>query len=150
MYPQGKIIVVDDSPFDYEFISLALRETRFGGELIWLKTGVEFLSYLETHPWQEIVFVLMDLKMPCLSGVETLQKLPPAYLGKFPILMMSSSNQDKDVQNCWDLGACAFIAKPIGFEEFCQTFQQIWTFWGELNEISQLRLASVPFSLQSE
>lgn len=140
MFSKGKIIHVEDNSYDHDFVKLSLEQTSFAGELLWLQNGQEFLDYLASNDIQDIVFVLMDLKMPILNGMETLELVKKPQKN-FPIIMLTASKHKRDVQRCIDLGACAYVTKPLDFDEFEQAVGNIWTFWGQLNEVTQLRLA---------
>lgn len=132
-----KIILVDDSKFDKQFVELALQEIHFNGDLLWFEDGPVFLDYLQTHGSQDIVFTLLDIKMPKLSGLEVLERIRQLDSTPFPIIMFSASKQESDIATSKALGACAFVIKPVSFDEFTDTISGIWHFWGRLNEFSK-------------
>ena len=141
MKNRGKIILVEDSQFDYEFVKMALEETSFSGELLWFQSGREFLSFLKGHPApQDVYFVLMDLKMPQLTGLETLAEMAEMHPFPSPIILFSSSKQAPDIRQSYQLGASGYIGKPIEFEEFARAIGSVWRYWGELDEINRYRI----------
>lgn len=140
MNHSGKIILVDDSSFDFDFVKMALEETSFSGELIWLSSGPDLLTYLKANPHESIYFILLDLKMPQLSGLEVLEKMAYLHPFPFPVILFSASKQESDVRESQRLGATAYITKPVNFNDFTQTIATIWNYWGELNEFSRLRI----------
>lgn len=141
MNNRGKIILVEDSQFDYEFVKMALEDTSFSGELVWFQSGREFLNSLkaQTIP-QDVYFVLMDLKMPQLTGLETLAEMAVMKPFPSPVILFSSSKQAPDIRQSYQLGASGYIGKPIEFEEFARAISSVWRYWGELDEISRYRV----------
>lgn len=143
MFPKGKIILVEDNSYDHDFVKLSLEQTPFTGELVWLQNGQLFLDYVNENEMHDVVFILMDLKMPILNGLEALELVKKKYQLKLPIIMFTASKHERDVQKCIELGACAYVIKPLDFDEFEQAIKNIWTFWGRLNEVTQLRLTQL-------
>lgn len=128
-----KILLVEDNEHDAFFINTILKKTDFSGRLIWLKDGQEFLDYIDKNPCHDVLFTLMDIKMPRLSGIETLQALGKKGGKKFPIILCSASNQLSDLQKGMELNANAFVIKSSDFEEFTATIVDTYNFWGKRN-----------------
>ena len=136
-----RILLVEDSPADAELAMLGLTEYRLANEVLHVRDGVEALDYLyrrgafadrpEGHP----ALVLLDLKMPRLDGTEVLRQLKadPA-MQMIPVVVMTSSREDGDLNTTYALGANAYVVKPVKFHEFVDAVKQVGSFWGVLNE----------------
>jgi len=139
--PLKRIILVEDSPRDAEIALRAFSEYNLANEVMHLRDGVEALDYLYTrgdfadrahgHP----ALILLDLKMPRLDGMDVLQtvKSDPA-LKTIPIVVMTSSREEPDLERAYELGANAYVVKPVKFKEFIDAVKQVGSFWALLNE----------------
>jgi CheY-like chemotaxis protein len=136
-----RILLVEDSPEDAELAMRGLKEYRLANEVLHVRDGVEALDYLyrrgafahrpEGHP----ALVLLDLKMPRLDGTEVLRQLKAdPDLQMIPVVVMTSSREDGDLQRAYALGANAYVVKPVKFHEFVDAVKQVGSFWGVLNE----------------
>lgn len=139
-----RILLVDDSEHDRELIVNALAANNLANDVISLKDGVEALDYLfRRGPFANRVkgqpaFVLLDLKMPRVDGIEVLRQVKgDPTLKVIPIVVMSSSRVELDVFNSYRLGANAYVVKPMGFHEFSDSVSRVGAFWAELNEAPQ-------------
>jgi len=136
-----RILLVDDSPRDREMALEALETHNLVNEVVTLRDGVEALDYLfrrgefaDRPPGQPAV-VLLDLKMPRIDGLEVLRQIKrDPGLRTIPVVMMTSSRQEQDVANSYDLGVNAYVVKPVRFEEFVDAVRQLGGFWALLNE----------------
>lgn len=137
----GRILLVEDSDRDAELTLHALATRDIAKEVLRLKDGVEAMDYLHRrgdfagrgggHP----VVVLLDLKMPRIDGIEVLRqvKAHPA-LHTIPIVVMTSSREEQDLLRSYQLGANAYVVKPVNFDEFVGAVEQVGAFWAVLNE----------------
>ncbi|MGC3991235.1 MAG: response regulator [Chthoniobacteraceae bacterium] len=137
-----KILIVDDSEFDVELTMNALQENHVANGLDVARDGAEALDYLyrrgafATRPNQLPTVVLLDLKMPKVDGLEVLRtmKSEPAFK-MIPVVMLTSSREEQDLLKCYDLGANAYVVKPVDFAEFVNAVKQLGVFWALINEI---------------
>lgn len=136
-----QILLVDDSSRDTELALAALEEYRLANEVITLRDGVEALDFLyrrgafADRPNGEPAVVLLDLKMPKVDGMEVLRqmKADPA-LKLIPVVMMTSSREEQDLINSYELGVNAYVVKPVNFREFMEAVKNVGVFWGLFNE----------------
>jgi CheY-like chemotaxis protein len=136
-----RILLVEDSPHDIELILAALEENDLASEVMVVRDGAEALDYLylrgpselqaESHP----AVVLLDMKLPKIDGLEVLRqiKTDPA-LRSIPVVMLTSSREDRDLLKSYSLGVNAYVVKPVAFPEFVEAIKQVGVFWGMINE----------------
>lgn len=136
------ILLVEDNPDDEELTLLALKKRQIPGEVVIVRDGEEALDYLfanghyagrdVSHPPRVI---LLDLKLPKVSGLEVLQRLradPRTHL--IPVVVLTSSSEEKDILASYHLGANSYVRKPVEFQHFADAVQQIGLYWLSLNE----------------
>lgn len=142
MIPElGRILLVEDDPNDIELTLAALAERRLANEVIVTRDGAEALDYLyrrnayADRPAGNPAFVLLDLKMPKVTGLDVLQtmKADPT-LRAVPVIMLTSSREEPDLQRSYALGANAYVVKPVGFDDFVAAVSQLSVFWAVINE----------------
>lgn len=136
-----EILLVEDSPIDAELTLLALKEENLGNNMIWLKDGVQALDFLfaegefsdrkiENQP----KLILLDLKMPKIGGVEVLRKLRADERTKnIPVVVMTSSKEEKDIIITYELGVNSYIVKPVDFDKFSKSVKEIGFYWLLMN-----------------
>lgn len=137
-----KILLVEDDPKDAELIITALEDHNLANRVITLQDGVEAIEYLryegkykDRKPETPAV-ILLDVKMPRLDGIEVLRIIRnDAKLRNIPVVILTSSKEEPDLQRCYDLGVNAYIVKPVVFEEFIEAVRQIGIFWAILNQL---------------
>ncbi|MEM0979346.1 MAG: response regulator [Cyanobacteria bacterium P01_H01_bin.58] len=135
----GKMLLVDDDPNDIELLQLALRELSCIRTLDIVNDGEQVLRYLigsETQqPTRELPrFVLMDLKLPKLTGIEVLRAIRrhPATQ-TLPVVIMSSSSEETDLRACYNLGVNSYVVKPLDFQQFLASVKQVGNYWMTVN-----------------
>lgn len=118
-----------------------LEESALVNKVVVARDGAEALDYLfrreqfATQREQMPCVVLLDIKMPKVSGFEVLQQVrADARLRWLPVVMMSSSHVDRDIIESYELGANAYVVKPVDFDEYVETVKDIGAFWGRRNE----------------
>jgi CheY-like chemotaxis protein len=139
------ILLVEDDPKDIELTLTALEEYNLANEIVVARDGVEALDYLyrqgkfEKRPIGYPVVILLDLKMPRLDGVQVLQQIKAdEQLRLIPIVVLTSSRESRDLEECYRLGANAYVVKPVRFTEFIEAIRQIGGFWVLVNEPPQI------------
>ena len=141
MKPLKHIMLVEDNPKDLDLTLAALAEHNLANEVVTARDGAEALDYLHrrgAHAGREDnlpVVVLLDIKMPKVSGIEVLRqmKADPA-LKRVPVVMLTSSKEEPDLAACYDLGVNAYVVKPVDFTQFVDAVKQVGAFWAVLNE----------------
>lgn len=137
----GRILLAEDDPRDVELTLSALAEYKLANDVVVARDGEEALDYVfrrgrfasrpEGHP----VVVLLDLKMPKVDGLEVLRQLKSDERTRtIPIVVVTSSRESKDLEECYRLGVNAFVVKPVHFPEFVEAVKQVGAFWAVLNE----------------
>lgn len=143
---QREIVLIEDSANDAELIMGALQEAKIGHRLCWLKDGAEALDYFHgpegsaqtDTDWPAMI--LLDLKLPKVNGVEVLRRLKAdPRTQPLPVVVLTSSAEERDIAATYALGANSYIVKPVDFDQFRDAVQQLGRYWLLLN---QLPLAS--------
>ncbi len=129
-----KIIVVEDNYADMELTLIAFKESNTPYEIVTKRDGQDLLEYMETANLDEIAFILMDLNMPKVNGIEVLRKFQKDELYKnLPVIILSSSTHQVDVNTCYSLGANAYLKKPLDITAFSEMTKSLVNFWSNLN-----------------
>jgi CheY-like chemotaxis protein len=136
-----KILLAEDDPNDVELTLTALAEYNLANRVVVTRDGVETLNYLYRRgqfagrPACHPLVVFLDLKMPKINGLEVLRRVrcDPA-LKTIPIVMLTSSSQDKDIIESYNLGVNAYVVKPVVFDEFIEVVKRLGLFWALTNE----------------
>jgi CheY-like chemotaxis protein len=142
MEQNKRILLVEDDPKDIELTLAALEGYNLVNEIVVARDGVEALDYLyrrgdfKQRPEGNPVVILLDLKMPKLDGVQVLQQLmADEQLRLIPVVVLTSSRESRDLEECYKLGANAYVVKPVRFTEFIEAVKQIGVFWVLINEL---------------
>jgi CheY-like chemotaxis protein len=139
-YEQVEILLVEDNPLDAEMSMRALKHGGLANKLMWVKDGQQALDYLfrqgEYSSRQEIYprLVLLDLKMPRVDGIEVLKAIKADERTKrIPVVVMTSSQEEKDVAQTYDLGVNSYVVKPVDFNAFADLARQAGYYWLAIN-----------------
>ena len=136
-----RILLVDDSPRDTEMVLDALESHHLANEVAAVRDGAEALDYLyrrgdfagRAHGQPAVI--LLDLKMPRMDGLEVLRVIKAdAALKLIPVVVMTSSREEQDLVNSYQLGVNAYVVKPVKFQEFVEAIKHVGGFWAVLNE----------------
>jgi CheY-like chemotaxis protein len=137
----NRILLVEDDPNDRELTLTALAEHNIANEVVTARDGVEALDYLyrrgsfAQHPAGNPVVILLDLKMPRLDGIQVLRQLSAdEQMRLIPVVILTSSRESQDLEECYRLGVNAYVVKPVRFSEFVDAVKQIGVFWALINE----------------
>jgi len=135
-----EILLVEDNPEDAEMTMRALRKRNLANHLHWVKDGEEALEYLfctGRYAGRELRqpprLVLLDIKMPKVDGIEVLRRVKSSELKQVPVVVMTSSNEERDVLESYRLGVNSYIVKPVQFEDFMDT--KIGLYWVLSNRV---------------
>ena len=133
---QVEILLAEDNPADAEMTLRALRRNNLANRVHWVKDGAEALDYMFLREGYEQrtagtpKLVLLDIKMPKLDGIEVLRRLKEDIaLRTVPVVVMTSSNEERDVVESYRLGVNSYIVKPVQFEAFLETVAKIGLYW---------------------
>ena len=131
------MLLVGDNPDDMEFALLALRENGLAGKVVVARDGQEALDYLFSGAAEDPPgFVLLDLKMPRVDGFEVLRQMRAnEATSHLPVVILSSSNEECDLEDCYKLGANSYVQKSLDFSRFTESIKQIGRYWLDLNEV---------------
>lgn len=128
------ILLVEDNPDDVELTLHALKDHPVAGNIQVARDGQEALDLLAARVEPPRV-VFLDLKLPKIDGLDVLRRIKsnPATQ-KIPVVILTSSNQDSDIDKSYRLGANSYIVKPVDFERFSQSVKQLGDYWLTLNQ----------------
>ncbi|HEU4523314.1 MAG TPA: response regulator [Thermoanaerobaculia bacterium] len=136
------ILLVEDNPDDVELTRRAFRRNRLANALVVCEDGAEALDYLfgrGAHAGQgennRPALVLLDLKLPRVEGIEVLRAVrSDPRTATLPVVILTTSSEDKDIIDSYKLGANSYVRKPVAFNDFIEAVRQLETYWLVLNE----------------
>jgi CheY-like chemotaxis protein len=135
------ILLVEDNPNDLELTLVALERSQLANEVIVLRDGAEALDYLlRRNQHHDRVagnpaVMLLDLKLPKVDGLEVLKVIRETEeLRSIPVVMLTSSREEPDLDRAYSLGVNAYVVKPVEFKEFVSAISDLGVFWAVLNE----------------
>ena len=142
MNNEVEILIVEDNPSELELTLYALQKHNLGNNIIALKDGAEVFEFLygsntnQNLPLQnKPKLILLDLKLPKINGIEVLRRLKTDPRTLFiPVVVMTSSRQDQDLQECYRLGVNSYLVKPVNFDHFTEAIRQVGFYWVLLNQ----------------
>ena len=128
-----EILLVEDSVSDAELTIRALKKHNMANKLVHLENGAEALDYLfanGAYSEREVKnvpkLILLDINMPKVGGIEVLKQIKgDERTRKIPVIMLTSSKEDPDIDKCYDLGANSYVVKPVGFESFMKAVSEL-------------------------
>lgn len=137
----GRILLVEDDPKDIDLTLAALGEYKLANEVIVVRDGAEALDYLHTkgnyrsRARENPAVVLLDLKLPKVDGLEVLREIrSDERLKHIPVVVLTSSREDRDMVASYKLGVNAYVVKPVDFHEFVNAVKELGVFWAVINE----------------
>lgn len=136
-----RVLLAEDSPKDVELTLEALSEYRLANEVVVARDGAEAWDYLNRRgkfadrPAGNPAVVLLDLKMPKMDGLEVLKAMKAdEKLRTIPVVMLTSSREERDVVESYSLGVNAYVVKPVAFADFIDAVKNLGLFWAVLNQ----------------
>ena len=145
MNQEIEILLVEDNASDAEMTIEALKTNNLANKLLHVKDGaaaLEFIFAEGKYEYRQIEnapkLILLDLKMPKVSGIEVLQKIrADERTRRIPVVMLTSSKEDPDIQKCYNLGANSYVVKPVEFDEFQKAISELGLYWMVVNQHPQ-------------
>jgi two-component system, response regulator len=136
------ILLVEDNPDDVELTLRAFRTSKLSTEIVVASDGVEALDYLlatGAHAGRDRKLlpevVLLDLKLPKIGGLEVLKRMrAEERTRRIPVVVLTSSNEERDILSSYDLGANSFVRKPVDFAQFVEAARQLGLYWLAINQ----------------
>jgi two-component system, response regulator len=136
------ILIVEDNPDDESLILRALKRSNIANQIVVARDGAEALDYLFAtgnqsgrEPPVLPAFIMLDLKLPKIDGLEALRRIRADERTKLlPVVVLTSSSEEKDLVQSYKLGANSYVRKPVNFEQFSEAVKELGLFWLVLNE----------------
>ena len=136
-----RILLAEDNPQDVELTLTALDEHNLANEVVVVNDGAEALDYLyrrgkfAMRADNDPAVVLLDLKMPKVDGLEVLRTIKnDSNLKTIPLVILTSSREEKDLVESYKLGVNAYVVKPVNFQQFIEAVKELGAFWAVVNE----------------
>src|ERR1044071_239953 len=137
----GRILIVEDDPKDVELTLTALEEYNLANEVVVTRDGEEALDYLycrgsfKMRSGENPAVVLLDLKLPKVDGLEVLQQIKTDEKLKYiPVVVLTSSREEKDMITSYKHGVNGYVVKPVDFHDFVNAIRELGVFWALVNE----------------
>ena len=137
----GRILIVEDDPRDVELTMTALGEYNLANEVVVARDGEKALDYLysrgefSNRSNDNPAVMLLDLKLPKVDGLQILQQIKSdERLKLIPVVVLTSSQEEKDMIRSYQLGVNAYVVKPVDFHEFVNAIKELGVFWAVINE----------------
>lgn len=139
------LLLVEDNPDDVDLTLRAFKRNQLGNDIIVATDGEQALDYLfctgahtGRDPKDQPSVVLLDLNLPKVSGLDVLKRLrADPRTRRLPVVVLTSSNEDRDVITSYELGANSFVRKPVDFSQFLDAARQLGLYWLVLNELAR-------------
>ena len=136
-----EILLVEDNPNDAELTLRALKKQNLTNNIYHVRDGAEALDFIfakgefADHNMDVVKVILLDIKLPKVDGIEVLRRIrADLQLGKTPVVMLTSSNEDRDIVESYNLGVNSYIVKPVAFDKFMEAVCEIGLYWMILNK----------------
>ena len=137
----GRILMVEDDPKDVELTLTALEEYNLANEVVVTRDGQEALDYLycrgqySARSSDNPAVLLLDLKLPKVDGLEVLHQIKSdERLKMIPVVVLTSSQEERDMMRSYQLGVNAYVVKPVDFHEFVNAVRELGVFWAVINQ----------------
>ena len=137
---ETEILLVEDNNEDLELTLRALKQHRLANRIHVARDGAEALEFLRKPGSQLPKVVLLDLKLPKVSGLEVLRAIRADERTRaLPVVVLTSSREEPDVRRCYDLGVNSYIVKPVDFDAFVKAVAEVGLYWLLLNQPPAVR-----------
>ncbi|GAB6056626.1 response regulator [Methanobacterium alkalithermotolerans] len=140
-FDEVEILLVEDNPTDAELTMRALKRKNLANQVAWVKDGAEALDFIfaqgdysHRNPEDLPKLILLDLRMPKVDGLEVLQKIKAQEnTRKIPVVVLTSSQEDRDIVESYELGVNSYVSKPVEFDEFIDAVSTLGLYWMLIN-----------------
>lgn len=137
-----EILLVEDNHADAELTLLALKKVHIANKVFLVNDGDDALDFLFARGKftgraqnQNPKVILLDLKLPKISGLEVLRSIKGSEkLKNIPVVVLTSSKEDPDIKQCYELGVNSYVVKPVGFENFLKAVSELGVYWLLINQ----------------
>lgn len=130
MLQHRPILLVEDDMVDILTVERAMAEIGLNNPLKVVANGMEALEYLDNRENEVPCMILLDLNMPKMTGIEFLQELDSRReIKKFPVIVLTTSNENRDVSRSFQYGVAGYIVKPLDYKQFVETVKMISSYW---------------------
>ena len=134
--PNHPILLIEDNPMDVDLTRRAFTRRKVINTIEVARDGEEAIAHIRRwesgEPWP--VVILLDINLPKINGLEVLRELKThPLLQRIPVIVLTSSGEDRDIQKAYELGANSYIVKPVDFEKFVEVAAQIDLYWNVIN-----------------
>jgi CheY-like chemotaxis protein len=141
-YDEVEILLVEYNPTDAELTTRALKRKNLVNKLLWVKNGAEALDFLFAtgdysgrNPDDVPKLILLDLRMPKVDGMQVLHRIKEdENTKKIPVVILTSSREDRDIVESYELGVNSYVSKPVEFEEFIDAVSTLGLYWMLINK----------------
>jgi two-component system response regulator len=141
-YDPVEILIVEDNPNDAELMVRALKKQNLVNHIYIAEDGEEALDFIfcrgkfeDRHPSIILKVIFLDLKLPKINGLEVIKEVKSnEATKKLPIVVVTSSKEDPDIETAYELGANSYVVKPVDFEDFIRAMSHTGLFWLLVNE----------------
>lgn len=142
MIQEIEVLLVEDNSSDAEMTIRALKRNNLANRLLHVRDGAEALDFLFAegeytgrHLENTPKLILLDLKMPKVNGIEVLQRIKnDAKTRKIPVVVLTSSKEDPDIRECYNLGVNGYVVKPVEFDQFYKAISDLGLYWLIVNQ----------------
>ena len=134
------VLLVEDNPDDAELTLRALRKSNVTDRLLHVDDGAKAIDFLFSDACTKLPrFILLDLKLPKIDGLEVLRRVKGHERTRtIPVVILTSSKEERDVVTSYDLGVNSYIVKPVGFDQYMRTVSDVGRYWHDLNQLPQM------------
>lgn len=142
-FKEVEILMVEDNPTDAELALRALKKNHLANSVFWAKDGAEALDFIfcaGQYAGRQMEFgprlILLDIKLPKVDGIEVLAKVKSDERTRnIPVVMLTSSQEERDIVESYRLGVNSYIVKPVDFEQFVETVSKAGLYWMLINKV---------------
>lgn len=133
-----EILIVEDNPDDAELTLRALKQRNLANQVFVCRDGAEAVEFFAKNNGPVPKVVLLDLKLPKIDGLEVLRRLKrEARTKSIPVVVLTSSREEPDIERAYELGANSYIVKPVDFDAFARAVADVGLYWVLLNHPPQ-------------